>query len=120
MTDENPKFPAASVASAPPDNLNLFQEPKVSNQWFNGQEVHLDGWHFVGCRFDNCIIFVSSPLFTLEKCLIDPSSKIVINPSIVAPVRIFNFRMPNNGHPYFWPTFHPDGTISVGAIQSEN
>jgi hypothetical protein len=100
-------------------SLSVFKDPKVVRQWFNGEHIQLDGWHFVGCRFDNCSLTVSSPIILLERCLIDVSCKIFVKPSATSPIKIYNLRtIVLEGFSAFWPTYHEDGTISIGGNES--
>lgn len=91
--------------------------PVVKNQWFNGQVIGLDGWHFISCRFDNCSLRISTPAFFLENCFIDDTSSVTFTPELIELVRLFNFRnrYMQNGYPQYCPTVNPDGTITVGG-----
>lgn len=95
----------------------LQPNPEVKNQWFNGQTLKLDGWHFISCRFDNCKLFVSTPYFFIEGCLIDASTIITYSPELLEVVRLFNYRNTHMkiNHPNFCPRFNADGTMTVGG-----
>ena len=89
--------------------------PEINSAWFNGKEVNLDGFRFVGCRFDNCKLIISSTNFELENCFIDQSSQIVYGGDIVKPIRLFNSRYDwvYQHMPFFAPTKNIDGTITI-------
>ena len=38
--------------------LNFFDRPEVKGLYYNGQRLVLDGYSFIGCRFDNCTLLV--------------------------------------------------------------
>jgi hypothetical protein len=60
------------------DLLDLFQRSldflgsptAIEGRWYNNQEVPLDGFTFVRCRFDNCELIVSKGNFQLDHCWI--------------------------------------------------
>lgn len=121
-----PPTPAAPPLPEPGANSNslmnglsgllaLTPNPNVKNQWFNGQEVKLDGWNFISCRFDNCRLFLSSTEFSLENCFIDDRTVVTYSVDLVNVVRLFNLRNDHikRAHPYFAPTYNSDGTITV-------
>lgn len=89
--------------------------PEVSGAWFNGKSVKLDGFRFVGCRFDNCTLTISSVNFEIESCFIDGSSQIRYAGEVVKPIRLFNSRYDwvYEHMPFFAPTKNPDGTITI-------
>jgi len=94
---------------------SMLYKPEVNSAWFNGKEVKLDGFRFVGCRFDNCKLTISSTNFEIENCFIDKSSQIVYSGDIVKPIRLFNSRYDwtYENMPFFAPTKNPDGTITI-------
>lgn len=90
----------------------------VSKQWFNGEDVHLDGWAFNNCRFDNCRLHVSSTFFSIEKCFMGEGTTIHYGKEVVKIIQLFHMRndFMKSQFPHFAPTFHEDGTVSVGAL----
>lgn len=108
---------ANTVANQIRNNLGIGEDPIVRNQWFNNQEVTLDGWHFVSCRFDNCKIRICSAKFKMENCFIDEKTLVVINDEASNIVRMFHLRnkyMAEN-YPFYAPQHNEDGTFSVGV-----
>lgn len=96
-------------------SMGLGADPVVRNQWFNNQDITLDGWHFVSCRFDNCRLHIGSAKFKLERCFVDDKSHIVINNEASNIVRMFHLRnryMVEN-FPFYAPKYNEDGTFTV-------
>lgn len=91
------------------------QMPEVRDIWFNKKEVKLDGYRFVGCRFDGCALKVSSANFELEGCLIDETTTIYYSGDTIKPIRLFTARYPwfYENLPFFAPTKNADGTITI-------
>ncbi|WLH27456.1 hypothetical protein [Pseudomonas canadensis] len=101
--------------------LGISPNPVVNNQWFNGQEIKLDGWHFVSCRFDNCRLLLTSTEFSLERCFVDDRTVINYSNELVNVVKLFNFRNDymRRNFPGFVPDYNIDGTLSVGINKWE-
>ena len=93
----------------------LVQSSEVKQIWFNKKEVTLDGHKFVGCRFDNCTLKISSVYFEMIHCYLDQETMVVWEGQLVKPLRLFNsrFEWAYSESPYFSPTRHDDGTISI-------
>ena len=94
---------------------SLLVRPEIKDVWFNAKEVKLDGFLFVGCRFDNCTLILSSTNFEIENCYIDASTKISYAGEIIKPIQLFNSRYDwvYQNAPYFAPTKNADGTITI-------
>lgn len=89
---------------------------KVVKQWFHNEVIEIDGWHFVGCRFDGCKLIIKTANVALERCMVDKTTKFHIKSSVVTPVQAYNSELPIiPGFEYFWPDYHEDGTISIGV-----
>ncbi|QXI03681.1 hypothetical protein HU718_016725 [Pseudomonas tensinigenes] len=106
---------SSSLMSGLSGLLALTPNPDVKNQWFNGQEVKLDGWNFISCRFDNCRLYLSSTEFSLENCFLDDRTVVTYSADLIGVVRLFNLHNDwiKRQHPYFAPTYNSDGTITV-------
>jgi hypothetical protein len=89
--------------------------PEITGTWFNNKEVHLDGFKFIGCRFDNCRLTISSTNFELEKCFLDQETLVLFTSEIAKPIRIYNRKneLAYTHAPFFAPTKNEDGTISI-------
>jgi hypothetical protein len=86
----------------------------VKSSYFRGQPVHLDGYRFEGCRFDNCQIFINSTNFELDHCIVDPSSVVIFGDGLLKIIRLFNRDAQWPPHLSHWgPLKNTDGTISV-------
>ncbi|WP_462383305.1 hypothetical protein [Pseudomonas sp. Marseille-QA0892] len=88
----------------------------VVSQWFNGQNVKLDGWIFKSCRFDRCVLFVDTLEFTLLNCFLDPSTQFVLGEKLAKVVKAYNWqRQYSRGGlpPIFDPIWNQDGTVTI-------
>lgn len=97
--------------------LGLPVNPIVKGQWFKDQVMRLDGWQFQNCRFDGCKLHVATASISLDRCYIDEQTMIIFEGAVLNIVRLFHVR--NNymkdQFPFFAPTYHADGTISIGG-----
>jgi hypothetical protein len=86
----------------------------VEGKWFYNQEVQLDGYSFVKCRFENCTLKLSRGLFALDHCRLSGCS-VIFSDEALAVARLWNTFLPNwnQFHPTLRPTVHEDGTVSV-------
>lgn len=90
--------------------------PEVRGLYYNKQTLTLDGYSFIGCRFDNCKLLVSSLNFDLIKCVVDPSTEIAYSSSVLKIIQLFNSRYPwasEHYADYFVPKQNEDGTITI-------
>lgn len=88
--------------------------PVVKGSYFRGQPVHLDGYRFEGCRFDNCHIFVNTTNFELDHCILDPSSIMIFGEDLIKVIRLFNREAEWGSHYASWgPQKNTDGTITI-------
>lgn len=94
---------------------SMFSRPEVRGLYYNGSVLTLDGYSFIGCRFDNCRLFVTSLNFELVRCVLDSSTTITYGPAAAKLIKLFNSRFDwASAHfPGFVPTKHPDGTITI-------
>jgi hypothetical protein len=90
--------------------------PAVRQLWFNNQRLSLDGYHFIGCRFDGCTLVANSTNFVVEGCMLDSSTTVEIGGQMVKILQLYNVRPSGLFAPQypFAPKRHPDGTISIG------
>ncbi|WP_143100073.1 hypothetical protein [Variovorax sp. 770b2] len=56
--------------------LNALARPEATGLYFNGKTIHLDGYRFSGCRFDNCVLIMASTNFEMTNCVIDKTTSI--------------------------------------------
>lgn len=90
------------------------QFPMVDGLWFNQKVVKLDGWSFVGCRFDNCKIIIETPYFSLKNCYIDSTNQIEFQGVILNAMKLLNLS-PLSGFAQYQAHRNADGTISIGV-----
>lgn len=104
---------SAQQSALPPPAPGQF--PVNDGLWFHHKVVKLDGWHFVGCRFDNCKLVIDTPYFVLRNCFIDGSNLIEMQGALVNAVQFLNLTPGQALKQMFQPTRNPDGTYSVGG-----
>lgn len=129
MSDNDPKTPARIFGATPGGILStdhplnqglrtlndLARRPTVQGLYYNGKEVMLDGYTFVGCRFDNCTLSVSSTNIQLINCVIGESTVIQYGPETIKIVQLFNSRINwvYERAPQLAPRKNADGTITI-------
>lgn len=106
--------PNSHVTPPPPPPPVPGHYPSVDGLWFNQKVIKLDGWSFVGCRFDNCKIIIETPYFKLKNCYIGDSTQIELNGAIVNVVQLVNLS-PTSSYPQYYASRNMDGTISIGV-----
>ena len=113
------KTPASSTGTGQINTLSalaaLLVRPVLSSVWYNKKDVTLDGYCFVSCRFDNCLLRVNTTEFELDKCFIDADCTILYGDKIVRIPQLLFARIPTADElfPHFVPIRHPDGTITI-------
>lgn len=95
--------------------LSSMHYPTNNGLWFNSKLIKLDGWAFVGCRFDNCKLIIETPHFTLKNCYIDSSNMIELHGALMNAVKFLNIAPGQAQHPALHPVRNADGTVSVGG-----
>lgn len=97
----------------------MWHRPEVKSLYYNGQTVKIDGYKFIACRFDNCVLQVSTDNFEFDRCVIDPSCRVEYSSNLAKVVKLFLGRFSwavGNFDPSFLPFKNSDGseTISDG------
>lgn len=107
-----PSKPSASLSGLM--HLN-FGRPEVKGLYYNGQTLTLDGYSFVNCRFDNCVLDITSTNFDLIQCVIDPSTTIKYGSTVLKIIQLFNSRYDwaYQHFPGFVPVRNENGTITI-------
>lgn len=113
-------------ATTVPENSSLSQilavifssEPvTIENRWYNSQEVNLDGFNFVRCRFDNCKFVVGKGMFRFDHCLVAGGSALY-SEDAGRIVRFYSLPAGNGSDlpkdQLIRPVWHEDGTFSIG------
>ncbi len=114
MSDTQPTFTTQPTFATQP---RFPTDPLITCKglWFNGKEVHIDGYCFENCRFDNCQIISNSGNFQMVNCYIDNISTIMHGTSNVRVIQLFHRsnRDMSETNPIFVPKFNNDGTITI-------
>lgn len=64
-----------------------FGKPEAKGLWYHNQTLTLDGYRFVGCRFDSCTLNVNSGEIYLDHCIISGDTRILWGPSVIRALR---------------------------------
>lgn len=104
----------------PPNKLAgglLSYRPEVQGLYFNGKTLDLDGFRFVGCRFDNCVLRLRSTNFDIINCILDTSTRVEYSGELAKVLQLFigryDWATPQFFPPQFLPTKNPDGSITI-------
>jgi hypothetical protein len=97
--------------------VGQFQKLEARNLWFNAQAVSLDGYRFIGCRFDNCTLTVTTTNIELINCHISENCRILWGGEPLKVIQLFckDFPWIRESMPNFAAKQNPDGTITIGA-----
>jgi len=108
------------VIPPPPNNHGalsaLYFRPEVAGLYFNGKTVALDGFRFVGCRFDNCVLRLNTTSFDIINCVVDAATRVEYSGELAKVMQLFVGRFewaPQFFPPFFLPTKNPDGSITI-------
>lgn len=111
LPESAPKSPGLGLGLS-----DLFRRVPVNSLYYKGKTVVLDGYRFTGCRFDNCVLKVSSTNFELIDCVIDPSTGVEYGGGLQKVIQLFTSRYawaPETLPASFYPQTKPDGTQSI-------
>lgn len=89
--------------------------PVLNGLWYNRKVIKLDGWIFDACRFDNCMLVIETPYFTVKNCYIDSSNTVEVQGVLMNAVKFLNMTTHMAAHPAYQPFRNVDGTVSIGA-----
>ena len=90
--------------------------PEVKNLYFLNKTIKLDGYTFIGCRFDGCQLELTSTNFDIINCVIDPSTVVNYGGAVIKVIQLFTSRYdwaPTYFQSIFTPRKNPDGTITI-------
>lgn len=98
-----------------PGLASFWARPVVNGLYYNGKEIQLDGYKFVGCRFDKCLLKVNSDNFELINCVIDQSTQIQYSRNVAKVLKLFlgRFSWSWTWFPLFVPAKNPDGSETI-------
>ena len=94
----------------------LLARPEVRGLYYNGQTIRLDGYTWVGCRFDNCTLEVITTNFELVDCIVDSTNQAIYGSAVLKIIQLFCSRYPWSNtvfKPWFLPETKPNGSISI-------
>lgn len=120
--DSKDGFDLTSIFGAPKTSnqlgsFDLFGRPKVSGLYYSGKQLTLDGYTFVGCRFDGCTLIVNSTNFELIECVIDPATTVIYGTSILKILKLFlgryDWAYVQDQFAGFVPIRHANGSITI-------
>ena len=94
--------------------------PVIQDRWFKDVTIHLDGYTYERCRFDNCKLFTKQAAFVFRQCVISsdcglyvegPALKIaqLLMHILAVKVRI----TPLPAEQGLFPRQNPDGTFTL-------
>ena len=98
--------------------VTLGQLQEVRGLWFNQKTFSLDGYRFIGCRFDYCKLHVNTTNFEIINCHLDFNTLITYGNDPIKIVKLFNSRNPHafQNLSAFAPERNPDNTISIKGM----
>lgn len=108
-TNANPSAPTLA-------DLLSGNRPEARGLYFNGKNIKLDGYRFVGCRFDGCTLEITSTNFEIIECVLDPSTRIIYGNTVLKIIQLFNSRQEWSYGifpPGFVPQKNPNGSITI-------
>jgi hypothetical protein len=114
-----PSPPPPNIPPPPPSPLEqFFSRPVVQGLYYNGKVIKLDGYKFVGCRFDNCTLMVDSANFEMLDCVIDPSTAVQYGVQALKIVKLFNAhnQWMHANFPMFAPKRNSDGSVNIVGV----
>ncbi len=110
MSSDNPLLSTYS------DWLNdlVSQKPVARGLYYRRKTIPMDGYRFVECRFDACVLHINSNEFEIERCVISPDTKILYGPGVVRPIKMFvTYGRLGGSYPAFAGTIGPDGEVTI-------
>jgi hypothetical protein len=106
----SPEEPARNVF----ESLLKKYTPRIESQWYNNQTFSLDGYTFVGCRFDNCTLYIATGMFSLDHCFFAQCTLWYLDDAYRV-IRSYHITEVEGGkkYPSLAPVWHEDGTLSI-------
>lgn len=82
----------------------------ISNRYYKGQTISLDGYTFSNCCFHNCVLVTVTGTFVLNSCTI-ANCQMRFGPHAIRVIKLFNVVAGNSP----WATFNADIALD-GAV----
>lgn len=82
----------------------------IEDKNFDGQEVYVDGYRFINCRFVNCELWILRGTFEFHHCVFEGGIKMWAEDAQKC-VQFYNFTRPAEAT--LTPKFYEDGSMSV-------
>jgi hypothetical protein len=111
MSESN-QYPGGVLATLMAKYAEL---PKLEGCYYRDQNFQIDGYHFVSCRFDRCVLSIASANFKLENCVVDDTTRFYFDTDPTKIVKVASLKWPwiANGAPTLSATWNANGTFSI-------
>lgn len=84
----------------------------ISNRYYKGQTIHIDGYTFTNCCFHNCILVTITGTFTINSCTV-ANCTMRFGPHAIRVIKLFNLLAGVSP----WATFNAeiaaDGAVTI-------
>ena len=85
-------MPLEPPPGPPPELAELIARlaKNVTNRYYKNETIHLDGYNFTNCCFNNCILITNTGAFSLKSCALLANCTIQYGPNAVRLIRLWN------------------------------
>jgi hypothetical protein len=94
--------------------------PPIQGRWFKDQTIHVDGFTFERCRFDNCKIVTRFSTFVFRDCFLGPTTTVFFDGPALKAAKLLMFDLVRKGRILaqagetgIFPAVKPDGTVTL-------
>lgn len=115
----SPTGPPAQVPPRPPFDIAAILQSAAKNplnRVYTDETIHLDGYTFTNCCFNNCVLQTDTGIFALKSCLIMVNCRIIFGSAALRVIKLFNLQFPPSGVAAQWvynAKVEDNGTITV-------
>lgn len=106
-------LPPLPTVAAPIASILEYYAQNPRDRYYKDQEVHLDGYTFTNCCFNNCRLITETGIFALRSCLIFPNCTFQYGPAAARVIRLWNVRNLNLLWPDFSPKVEAEGSVTI-------
>lgn len=94
------------------------QRQVVQNLFYRSSVIPLDGYHFINCRFDDCILASQTGDFVLTRCAVGANTRLHLSLALTKGIQLYHLirEAPEGLPPRFCPKKNPDGSISIEDV----